>query len=392
MENLSHDLLADRNYSSIIEWLGPLASSHQLPAAAAINLSVAYTKSGLLDDSVSLLRQTLNGYPGSIPVVEALAAALVLQSRVEPAVTLLFAAAKSHPDDLHLHILLLRALVLERSPAADPLAKRLLAAHPYQWEILYLAGLLQQQEGNFAAARVRYQETLAREVDYPDAHFQLGVVLESLGDNASAEQQLRRALALGYHSPKVYFELGRALHARGQTAEARQEFQLYQQAQQAELNEPRAAAKSWQGNQAQAAGNFQQAAADYREAVELDPAEPLLAYKLAMALDKSGNRTEERAALEQALRDDPHMAVAQNQLGYLDSVDGSTDSAIHRFQLAVQTDPGYTKAWMNLAAELCLESRWQDARAALARVLELDPSNQPAHTLLQRLNEVDPQP
>jgi tetratricopeptide (TPR) repeat protein len=392
IENLSRDLLADGNYSSIIEWLGPLASSYQLSAPGAINLSVAYAKSGLLDNAASLLRATLDAHPESVPVVEALAAVLVLQSRVEPAVNLLSAAAKDHPDDQHLRILLLRALVLARDPRANRLADQLLASDPHQWEILYLTGLLRQQAGNFAAARTRYQESLARNPDYPDAHFQLGVVLESLGDNLGARSQLQEALAVGFNSPKIYFDLGRVLHRLGDETAARRQFQLYQQAQRAESHQTLAAARSDQGDLAGAAGNYGRAAADYRQALDLDPQEPLLAYKLAMALERTGDRAGERAALEQAVRSNPHMAAAQNQLGYLDSVGGSTDSAIDRFQLAVQADPGYTKAWMNLAAELCLESRWQDARAALAHVLELDPSSPPGHALLQRLNEIDPQP
>lgn len=392
IENLSRDLLADGNYSSIIEWLGPQSSSHPLSAPAAINLSVAYAKSGLLDDAASLLRGTLDTHPESVSVVEALAAVLVLQSRVEPAADLLSAAAKTHPDDQQLRILLLRALVLARDPRANRLADQLLASDPHQWEILYLTGLLQQQAGNFAAARTRYQESLARNPDYPDAHFQLGVVLESLGDNVGARSQLQKALALGFNSPKIYFDLGRVLHRLGDETAARRRFQLYQQAQQAESNQTLAAARSDQGDLASAAGNYGPAAADYRQALDLDPHEPLLAYKLAMALERTGDRAGERAALEQAVRSDPHMAPAQNQLGYLDSVGGSTDSAVDRFQLAVQADPAYTKAWMNLAAELCLESRWKDARAALAHVLELDPASQPGHALLQRLNEIDPQP
>jgi tetratricopeptide (TPR) repeat protein len=171
---------------------------------------------------------------------------------------------------------------------------------------------------------------------------------------------------------------------------AQQQFQLYQQGQLADLNESRAATKSYEADQAQADGNFAQAAADYREALGMDPTEPLLAYRLAMALDKTRDVAGERSALEQALHINSRMAVAQNQLGYLDSVDGNTDAAVQHFQLAVEADPGYTKAWMNLAAAQCMESKWQDARSALAHVLELDPGSVPAHDLLQQINAASP--
>jgi tetratricopeptide (TPR) repeat protein len=392
LSHLSHDLLADRNYPAVIELLGPMAAAGHLNTASAIDLSVAYTRSGLPDDASALLHATLRADPTSVPAIEALAAVLVMQGEFQEAVDLLSAAARQHPSDLHLQVLDLRVLVMARNPNAEPLAARLLAAHPHQGELLYLAGLLRQQSGDLPGALRFFEQSVAQNPDYADARFQLGVVLESQNDNTAARAQLEKAVALGFDSPQIYFVLGRALHALGNEAAARQEFERYQQAQRAESNQTQAAMKSWQGNQAQAAGDLEQAAADYRAAVALDPAEPLLAYKLAMVLDKAGNHIEERAALEQALQDDPHMAVAQNQLGYLDSVEGNTNSAVRHFQLAVQADPGYAKAWMNLAAALCLQSDWQDARTALARVLELDPKNAAAQELLQRLNSMPVQP
>ncbi|MGA6950749.1 MAG: tetratricopeptide repeat protein, partial [Candidatus Sulfotelmatobacter sp.] len=130
--------------------------------------------------------------------------------------------------------------------------------------------------------------------------------------------------------------------------------------------------KYHQAGQAQAAGNYSQAAEYYRQALSAEPTEPLLAYELAMALDKTGDVAAERTALEQTIKDNPQMAVAQNQLGYLDYSARITESAVRHFQLAVQADPGLTKAWMNLAAGLCLQSKWEDARSALRHVLELD--------------------
>ena len=100
-----------------------------------------------------------------------------------------------------------------------------------------------------------------------------------------------------------------------------------------------------------------------------------------MALDKTGDVAAERTALEQAIKDNPQMAVAQNQLGYLDYSAGITESAVRQFQTAVQADPGFTKAWINLAAALCVQSKWEDARSALRHVLKLDPGSAPAHEL-----------
>jgi cytochrome c-type biogenesis protein CcmH/NrfG len=57
----------------------------------------------------------------------------------------------------------------------------------------------------------------------------------------------------------------------------------------------------------------------------------------------------------------------------------------------VQADPGFTKAWLNLAASLCLQSKWPEARQALHHLLELEPENAGAKALLQKVDEMEAQ-
>jgi tetratricopeptide (TPR) repeat protein len=161
---------------------------------------------------------------------------------------------------------------------------------------------------------------------------------------------------------------------------------LYQQSLKAQSSQTQAAGQVALADQALAAGRLEQAITLYRNAEEIDPDEPLLAYKLAMALNKSGDLAGERAALKRAIQLNPHFALAQNQLGYLDSQDGDTGSAERHFRLAVDGDPGYANAWMNLAATLFLESQWEQAKAAVGHVLALDPVNPRARALSEQLN------
>ncbi len=388
-EYLSRDLLVDGNYVSVIELLRPMEDAGLLSAPAAVNLSVAYTKAGLLTDAHDVLVTTLRANPTSVPVIEALSAVLVMLDRYQDAAQNLAVVAQKYPGDLQVQIRYLHVLVLAGDPAAQPLCERLLKADPRQWEVLYLMGLLRENAHEFKAARGWFEKSAALNPQYADSHFHLGVVLLALDDNAAAKEQLEKAVALGFHEPRVHYELGRVYRLLGNDAAAQQQLHQYQQEEQAELNKEVASAKYYQANQAQAAGNYSQAAAYYREALSVDPKEPLLAYRLAMALDKTGDRAGERTALEQAIEDNPQMALAQNQLGYLDFSAKSTDSAIRHFELAVQADPGFSKAWMNLAAALCVQSRWEDARSALGHVLELDPGNAPAHELLRRIDTIE---
>jgi len=386
-DNLSRDLLADANYSAVIALLKPMTASSKLTVPLLVNLSVAYSKSGLLADASDLLHGALRDNPTSLPLIKALAGVLILQMRVEEATTLVKKAAGQFPDDRGMQVLYLRTLVLAGDAAkAEALGHTLLTAEPRNWEILYLTGFLKLQSGDYVAARKYLEQSVALKPDDPDSRFDLGVALASTKVDSAAKEQLQKAIALGYGKPEVHFELARVLQSLGDTGDSQEQMRLYQQSLKAQSSQTQAAGQVALADQALAAGRLEQAITLYRNAEEIDPDEPLLAYKLAMALNKSGDLAGERAALKRAIQLNPHFALAQNQLGYLDSQDGDTGSAERHFRLAVDGDPGYANAWMNLAATLFLESQWEQAKAAVGHVLALDPVNPRARALSEQLN------
>ena len=79
------------------------------------------------------------------------------------------------------------------------------------------------------------------------------------------------------------------------------------------------------------------------------------------------------------------MAIAHNQLGYLDSRDGDPSAAEEHFRQAVRTAPTFTDAWVNLAATLAMQSKFAEAESAVASALQLDPKNAQALQLKQEL-------
>jgi Flp pilus assembly protein TadD len=135
------------------------------------------------------------------------------------------------------------------------------------------------------------------------------------------------------------------------------------------------------------AGDPQKAVALYREAVEATPNNALLNFKLALALDRIGDTASEQAALQQAIKIDPTFALAQNQIGYLASLDGDFTSAEEHFRLAARAAPGYAEAWVNLAATLGMESRIPEALNAVANAIKLDPKNAQAVQLRKNLTD-----
>ena len=188
-------------------------------------------------------------------------------------------------------------------------------------------------------------------------------------------------------SLKVHFKLSTVLRALGENDRAQDELKLYQQLTQARISRTLAASKSAEAAKEQAAGNLQKAAALYREASDATPDDLPLAFKLALALEATGDTTAERIVLERVIKADPAFALApKSKLGYLDSKDGDSADAEQHFRLAVRAAPGYTQAWISLAATLGMESRFPDAQEAVANALKLEPANSEALQLRKDLN------
>jgi Flp pilus assembly protein TadD len=379
---LSKDLLGEKDYGAEIALLGPISGSAESTPDLTLDLAVAFAQTGRLEDADGILRGALRAHPASLPLAEALAATLVLQARRQEAASVLETAIKNHPSDLHVQVLYLWILVQQdEADKAQQLASKLLGVAPHNWEVLYLKGVLERRAGDYAASRDHLQEAVTLNPSHAESRRNLGSVLAQLKDLQGAREQLQKAIELGEEDPAVRFELATILRTLGENQEAENQLEIYKQKAQEKSDLTQAYAKSDFADQKLAAGDTQQAIALYREALVANPQDASLAYKLAMACDKAGDPVNERAALDQALQIDPNMAEAHNQLGYLASRAQDTTAAEEQFRLAVGASPKYAKAWVNLAATLYLESKLPEAKEAVDRALQLEPSNPQARKL-----------
>jgi len=269
--------------------------------------------------------------------------------------------------------------------AAMPLARKLLAQAPRDADFLYLNGVLERTTGDFAAARRHLEEAAKLDPSRYSTRFNLGCTLEHLEDTAGAKEQLQKAIDLDPTEPESHFELAKVLRKLGETDAAQQQLLLYQKQLKDKSDRALAAQKSTQAAEAVRAGDKQKAAALYREAIAVLPDNAGLLYQLALVLGDLNDTKGERTALEQAVTVDPAFALAQYQLGYLDSRDGNTAGAEQRLRLATNASPGYVQAWLALAATLAIESRFTDALQAVDSVLKIAPDNKQALELRKNL-------
>ena len=381
LHGLAGSLTASGNISAAIDLLRSAPRNEELN----LDLASAYSKAGKLDQAFQVLSQALRTYPSSARLTSALVVVLANHGQLDDAYRLAEKFAREHPQDPEAQKVHLRVLVATNDASAAPLARRLLAAAPHDSELLYLNGILEQKASAFSAARGHLEQAIATTPNYAESHYNLGIVLARLHDLAGAVKQLQKAIDLGASEPEAHLELSKALQALGQDQQAGQELKLYQQAMKGNADRAIAGSKTTDADQAMARGDAAKAVGLYREAIEVEPNDSSLQYKLSLALDRTGDLQGERAALEQSVTDDPGLAVAQHQLGYLLYRSGDYDGAIERFRMAVKDDSGFAQGWISLSATLAAQSRFTEAQEAIHHALALEPKNMEALALKKQL-------
>ena len=382
LEGLSAALLGREQYPQTIMLLRDAPRTERL----TINLSRAFGQLGYLKDAERVLKEAMQAHPDSLDLTKAMTVVLVRMHRNADAIKLVTDTAKAHPNNIDEQIELFRVLVLlSQYEKARPMAAKLLAARPHDSEVLYLSGIIETEDGNPEQARTHLEEAVKLDPENNNAHYHLGVVEVQLHQWKEAVDHLQKSIELQIPLAEAHFELAKALRGVGQADRAAEEMKTYQQLKKARESTQAAESAIALGDKDLESGKTDEAIAKYREAIESQPNDALSRYKLSVALRKAGDTNGEQTALEEAIKLDPKLAAAHNELGFLLARAGDAGGAVEHFRLAVQSAPAWTEAWVNLAAELAVLSRFSEAREAVSRALALDPENADARALSDQL-------
>lgn len=382
LDGYSESLLARKDYMGVINLLHSAPRTEPL----ALHLAESYGSLNYLDDASAVLNEAMKLSPDSVPLAKAESVVLIKQQRFDDAVRVLEDVDNRHPGDRQADLSYLRVLVETRHHyMARPLALKLLAQTPHDSEVLYLNGVVDHFVGDDAAAKAHLEEAVAQVPDFSYSRYHLGVVLVDLHEWAEAKLNFEKAIALGDTSPKVHYKLAIALHNLGDEDRAAHEVEIYQEQRKVENDNFEAARRVAHADRKLSEGNVQEAIALYRQSCDQVPGNAGFKVKLSVALHKAGDFEGERAQLEQAVKLDPQLAAAQKQLGYLLARSGDVAGAVEHYRMAVRAAPAWVEAWINLAAELAVETHFSEAREAVATALSLDPANAQAQELSGQL-------
>jgi serine/threonine-protein kinase len=134
------------------------------------------------------------------------------------------------------------------------------------------------------------------------------------------------------------------------------------------------------GNALATQGQWMEAAASYREAIDLDPRYAQAYSCLGNALVELGQLPEAAAACRRAIDLTPRDAAAHNNLGTALAAQGHLVEAIAEYRLAIDLDPKLAMPHNNLGLALKVQGKVAEAMAEYQKAIDLDPRHARAHT------------
>lgn len=145
-------------------------------------------------------------------------------------------------------------------------------------------------------------------------------------------------------------------------------------------------------------GKWDDAAAEYRKILDINPNLPGIHYRLGRVLLSKPNPTPEltqeaKANFEKELKIDPQNAGAEYVLGELARQSNQWSDAVDHFTRATKLDAGFAEAYLGLGSSLISEKRYEDALQPLQTGVKLQPDNPVGHydlaTALSRTGHKD---
>jgi tetratricopeptide (TPR) repeat protein len=138
---------------------------------------------------------------------------------------------------------------------------------------------------------------------------------------------------------------------------------------------PSASDHAAQGNAYYDQGQFEEAVAEFEEALQLDPDDAETHYNLGLAYKALGKVDEAIGEYQEAIRLDPDLAEAHNGLGNAYSDQGRLDAAIAEYEEAIRLDPDLSDAHFNLGHALMDQGEYEKALTAYQEAIRLEPDD-----------------
>ena len=202
------------------------------------------------------------------------------------------------------------------------------------------AALRHASLGQLTEAAACYGTIITLAPDIPEAHNNLGHVLEKQGHLPEAAASLRTAIGLKPGFPQAHYNLANVLEKQG---------------------------------------HLDAAVSHYRTVIALQPDQPEAHNNLGYALGRLRSLDEAVVCLRWAIALNPRYAGAYNNLGYTLGELGRPAEAAECYRTAIAIDPAFHEAHNNLGLVLNEQGRTDEAVGCYRRALAIKPDFPEAH-------------
>jgi tetratricopeptide (TPR) repeat protein len=252
--------------------------------------------------------------------------------------------------------------------------------------LIYLGNLYLELD-RLKDAQASFGQALQLEPNNAAAHYGLGQVALSNRNYAEAIERLEKTLTLVPQANRIHYPLALAYRGSGNTAKAKAHLaqqgtvgvrvrdplsdHLLELVQGARLPLVR-------GRQALEAKRYEEAAVQFRKAIEIDP-ESITGYvNLGATLNRLGDFKGAYEQFEKALRIDPNNNNAHFNLAVLLANENKHQAAVEHLRTVLRTDPNDLTARMFLARELAKSGSIDESIAEFSSVIDIDSNNEDA--------------
>jgi protein O-mannosyl-transferase len=288
---------------------------------------------------------------------------------------------------------------LEGKAAAMAHYRAALAINPDEPQVRTNLGTAYMETGLYDDALKEYQAAVRLAPGYSDAYLNMGADLQHLGRYREAEAAYREALAIKPGLAAAHFDLGVALTYLGRRDEALSEVKEalriqpdYTEARRLQgdlasagengqpagpiARSPDAETHANLGERLIETGHLDEAAAEFREALRLEPDAAEVRGMLGDVLWRLGRAPEAERELRQASRTLPRDAAIRASLGNALQALGRLDEAVAEYTVALQIEQGPSRAEMlnDLGVALAKLGRMDEAVSKFREAVRLNPS------------------
>ncbi|MEO0199241.1 MAG: tetratricopeptide repeat protein [candidate division WOR-3 bacterium] len=235
------------------------------------------------------------------------------------------------------------------------------------------------KHGKLEEAKSYFQKALEEAPNSPEILRDYALLLIDIEDYKEALETIEKAISLK-EEPYSFYIKGRALFGLGKFEEAEKIFLELKPVLKDAIN-----ISADLGDLYFDAGDYEKAITEYKEAIALDPFDPILFNNLALCYFHTDDYDSAIETLRSALQLDPENPEIHDNLAMALYEKGNVNEAIQELQKAIELDANFVQAHVDLSLIYYESELYEEAIDEIKKAIEIEPDNSVYHAILSNI-------